>query len=90
MTIDKYKTYLEDGADGMDDFPRSSNFFGRGNPIDPEENQTELDGIKRELEEIEVMTKLEKGEDAEAAKDNFSGIVFVVFKYPKNCQDILD
>jgi hypothetical protein len=42
------------------------------------------------LDEIEVMVNLEKGEDADAAKENFSGIVFVVFKYPKNCQDILD
>lgn len=67
MSIDKYKTYLNDGADGMDDFPRCSDGFGRTKPIDPEENQQELNEIKRELEEIEVMTKLEKGEDAEAA-----------------------
>ena len=91
MSIEKYKTYLADGADGMDDFPRSSyGCCGQTKPIDPEENQTELNQIKRDLEEIEVMTKLEKGEDAETAEENFSGIVFVVFKYPKNCQDILD
>ena len=46
--------------------------------------------MKRNLDEIDHLTNLEKGEDAEAAKENFSGIVFVVFKYPKNCQDIID
>tara|TARA_B110000285_G_scaffold46159_1_gene51737 strand:- start:1948 stop:2154 length:207 start_codon:yes stop_codon:yes gene_type:complete len=68
----------------MDDFPRCKDGYST-KPIDPQENQSELDEIKRKLDEIEVMTNLEKGEDADAAKENFSGIVFVVFKFPKNC-----
>jgi hypothetical protein len=84
MSIDKYKQYLANGADGMDDFPRYKKGMSSV-PIDPEENKKEQDVIKRIMDEIELI-----GDDAESSEANFSGIVFVIFKFPKDCMDILE
>lgn len=63
MSIDKYKQYLGEGVDGMDDFPRYKKGMSTV-PIDPEENKRELDETKRYIDDIELMTSLEKGQDA--------------------------
>lgn len=86
MSIDKYKQYLEDGADGMDDFPRYKNGF-KTVPIDPEENKKELDQIKGFMDDLESLTNSKSDENSKAI---FCGIVFVIFKYPKNCMEILE